>query len=470
MGLPGMTIPTEWEQEAMSRTKEGVRRSLSRAAMILALGLCFAELGCTSTDGLRSVWPDRPSLFGFWDRRQQPPPDPANDYYARYMHAAKARASGDPAAGPGAEDGEAGPPVAGELLANGETPSSPASRPTRRTSTSSSGPDRDEDIHVTLGMPQPLPSASRAPDALLASTRSASSREADRDASWSQTGSGGAPGLDQQAEARPESAEATPSPAPRRPATPRRPRPSPEDARGILARSEAKLKTLATYQVKMSRVERIDGRLQPEEEVVLSIHRQPKEVRLQWTSGPSQGREVIYSTRVDDRSLFVHMPKSAIPLPTMKMAVDSPMVARSSRHSITEAGFETIINNLHNSVDQTDAANTAQGRAAYRGIEKPPGLDRPSHVFSRHSPNGETWTVFIDARTMLPSMVVAKDPSGQLDEKYIYHEVTENPPDLALADAFDPDRRWGESKGLFSRFARGGASANSPASSQSTTR
>jgi hypothetical protein len=152
------------------------------------------------------------------------------------------------------------------------------------------------------------------------------------------------------------------------------------------------------------------------------------------------------------------------------MAVDSPLVTRSSRHSITEAGFDTIINNLRKSVDQTDATNTAQGRAAYRGIEKPPGLDRPSHVFRRQSPNGETWTVFIDARTMLPSMVVAKDPTGQLDEKYIYHEVIENPADLASADAFNPDRRWGESKGLFSRFARGSPAADSPTTSQSTTR
>ncbi len=196
----------------------------------------------------------------------------------------------------------------------------------------------------------------------------------------------------------------------------------------------------------MSRVERVDGRLQPEEEVILSVHRQPKEVRLQWASGPSQGREVIYSTRVDDRSLFVHMPKSAIPLPTMKMAIDSPMVTRSSRHSIAEAGFDTIIANLRKSVDQVDAANTAEGRAVYRGVEKPPGLVRPSHVFTRHSPNGETWTVFIDARTLLPSMVVAKDSSGQLDEKYVYHEVTENPAELASADAFDPDRRWGRAE------------------------
>ena len=39
----------------------------------------------------------------------------------------------------------------------------------------------------------------------------------------------------------------------------------------------------------MSRVERVNGRLQPEEEVVLSIHRQPKEVRLQWASGSERG-------------------------------------------------------------------------------------------------------------------------------------------------------------------------------------
>jgi hypothetical protein len=154
----------------------------------------------------------------------------------------------------------------------------------------------------------------------------------------------------------------------------------------------------------------------------------------------------------------------------MKMAIDSPMVTRSSRHSIAEAGFDTIIANLRKSVDQVDAENTAQGRAAYRGVEKPPGLDRPSHVFTRRSQSGETWTVFIDARTLLPSMVVAKDSTGQLDEKYVYHEVSENPAELASADAFDPDRRWGQSNGLLSRFARGGSASNSPSTGQSTMR
>ena len=184
--------------------------------------------------------------------------------------------------------------------------------------------------------------------------------------------------------------------------------------------------------------------------------------------GPNQGREVIYSSRLDDRSLFVHMPKSAIPLPTMKIPVDSPMVMKNSRHSITEAGFDTTIENLRKSQDGSQKPD--MGRLAYKGVEKPPGLDRPSHVFTSRAPSGETWTVFLDTSTMLPCMVVAKDASGELDERYIYHEVRENPTDLATADAFDPDQRWGQSKGFLSRFARATAGSDSPNNRQSATR
>jgi Protein of unknown function (DUF1571) len=462
----------------MSRTKEGATRRLAGAARALALGLCVAMLGCADSGGLRSVWPDRPSVLGLWDRKPQPSPDPADDYYARYMNTARERShapakpSRDNRVESSRED-ESGPPAPDDTLVAADRRAPSASRPSRRDPDSPDDSDRDETIRVTLGPPQPLPGAPRSADATLASARAPSSRESDLDSSRSPAERSPAPSLARQAEQPPESNEAAPisRPAPRRPAAqPKRSSPSTEKAQAILAQSEAKLRSLSTYQVKMSRVERVDGQLQPEEEVILSVHREPKEVRLQWTSGPSQGREVIYSTRVDNRSLFVHMPKSAIPLPTMKMAIDSPMVTRSSRHSIAEAGFDTIVENLRKSVDQVDAANTAQGRAAYRGIEKPPGLDRPSHVFTRRSPNGESWTVFIDARSLLPSMVVAKNPSGDLDEKYVYHEVIENPAELASADAFDPDRRWGASNGLLSRFARGGSAAASPSNGQSKVR
>ncbi len=228
------------------------------------------------------------------------------------------------------------------------------------------------------------------------------------------------------------------------------------------------MRSLATYQVKIARIERVGGQLQPEEQILLSIRRDPKAVRLEWTDGPNQGREVIYSTRIDARSLFVHMPKTAIPLPTMKIAVDSPLIMKNSRHSIAEAGLDTIIENLQKAQDGSQ--QKVLGRLDYRGVEKPPGLNRPSHVFTRRTPSGETWTVFLDVNTMLPCLTVAKDPSGELNERYVYHAVREDPTELAAADAFDPNQRWGEANGLLSRFARAAIGTDSPNNRQSTAR
>ena len=316
------------------------------------------------------------------------------------------------------------------------------------------------------------PALLASPDAALASNASPSTAKRDRPSPEAVTepksATDPAPRLarhnDVGGDDRGHPTEPVAKPSPKRPV---KPATQALDARAILAESRNKLESLTTYQVKISRTERVNNRLLPEEQIVLSIRRDPKAVRLEWADGPDQGREVIYSTAVDKGSLFVHMPKSAFPLPTMKVALDNPLVMKNSRHSIAEAGFDTIIDNLQKAQD--GARKPDLGRIAYRGIEKPPGLDRPSHVFTRRAPSGETWTVFLDVRTMLPCMAIAKDPSGELDEKYIYHEVRENPTDLALAGAFEPDQRWGEPKGLLSRFARG-AGSDSPNNRQSATR
>ncbi len=455
----------------MSRAKDDVHSLFPRMAACLTLALGVMELGCSSVSGLRSVGTDRPSLLGFWDRPETPPPDPAADYYARYMRSAHDRADA-------MSKRSSSPPESTQVEGGGESQSLGVDVADARKNTGAKGrsvepakPARDDTIRVTLGPPEPLPglgdSGLRRQDNDLATTRSST-----------RTSSVGY--------RRPIDAESDPGPAPRVarhendpadvPRNSRKTRPSEPtarenkggDAKTILAGSEARLQSLKTYQVKISRTERVAGRILPEEQIILSIRRDPKSVRLEWADGPNQGREVIYSSRIDEKSLFVHMPKSAIPLPTMKIPVDSPMVMKNSRHAITEAGFDTIIANLRKSLDGNQ--KTDMGRLAYRGVEKPPGLDRPSHVFTRRAPSGETWTVFLDENTMLPSMVVAKDPSGELDERYIYHEVRENPTDLASADAFDPDQRWGQSKGFLSRFARATPGSDSSNNRQLTTR
>jgi hypothetical protein len=465
--------PHGGEQEAMSRAKDDVQPLFLRMAACLTLALSLTELGCSGVTGLRSVGTDRPSLFGLWDRPEPTTPDPAGDYYARYMHSAQDRA--DAMAKRSTESTQV-KDEAGTASQSNEAVADATRADSTGRSSASTKPARDNAIRITLGPPEPLPSLSEPapplPDTDLASTRASSPSNGNRRPNAAEDDPRPSPRLarrdtDDSPEDRPDTGKTAPAPAPKRQVPPKARDNIARDAKAILARSDARLQSLKTYQVKISRTERVNGRILPDEQIVLSIRRDPKAVRLEWADGPNQGREVIYSSRIDDKSLFVHMPKSAIPLPTMKIPVDSAMVMKNSRHSITEAGFDTTIQSLIKAQDGSHKAEL--GRLAYRGVEKPPGLDRPSHVFTRHAPSGETWTVFLDTNTMLPCMVVAKDAAGELNERYIYHEVRENPTDLASADAFDPDQRWGQPKGLLSRFARGTGS-DSPNNRQSTSK
>ena len=69
-------------------------------------------------------------------------------------------------------------------------------------------------------------------------------------------------------------------------------------------------------------------------------------------------------------------------------------------------------------------------------------------------PDGETWVVYLDPETKLPSLFQGTAPDGNLLERYVFRDLKADLPDLAAADAFDPEARWGPSKGLFGRIAR----------------
>lgn len=265
-----------------------------------------------------------------------------------------------------------------------------------------------------------------------------------------------------------ESTKATevPAPAETRPAL------APDDALDrLLAQVRARLDAAPTYQVEITRVERVGSQLQPEEDVVLNVRRNPKAVLLQWVKGPSKGREVIYSTSLNDRMMYVNMANSSLPLPRMTIPIDSPMVLRNSRHPISEAGFDTIVNNLVKHAKSSSIEARAEGKIIYKGIENPKGVDRPCHRLVRVSPQGETWDVFLDTETMMPALVSAtRTSSGELIERYVYRNFKANPGELASTGAFDPDKRWGESKGFLSRLARGAASSTNANPAPTTTR
>ena len=143
--------------------------------------------------------------------------------------------------------------------------------------------------------------------------------------------------------------------------------------------------------------------------------------------------------------------------PQLKMAPDSPLATQNSRHPITEAGFDTIVENMEAAVGaRRQAAIPPSGKIRYDGLETPETLSMPCHKIVRVTPTNETWIVYLDPETDLPVLVQATAENGDRLEHFVFRDLSFDPADLASADAFSPEARWGPSRGLFQRLARAG--------------
>jgi len=443
----------------MNQAKDCGRPRTRWLALCMALCAGSFETGCTTLSGLRSIGTG-PSLLGFWNRSGPGSPTPENDSYVQAMNAArpgspKDAKTGDKPAKPRDDGSATDPSVGQEGGPNLEAPRTAArSKPARRS-------EGDDDLQVTLRPPEPLPGvALEESRRKLAAANASTPWKADRTKEKFAEG----PAI-----AGPADEELAPASASTLVASVANPA-AKADSGTLLAQAEAKLDALKSYQVKMSRRERVGGQLQPEEKILLSVRRKPKAVRLEWTDGANKGREVIYSSRLDPGVIFVHQPAAAMVLPSMKIPVDSPLVMKNSRHSIAEAGFDSLLQNVRHARKAADQNQSDPGSLVYKGLETPTGVDRPCHHFVRHSERGETWNVYLDPKSMLPRLVLAEDDHGQLLERYDYQSVRENPTELASAGAFEPDERWGKSNGILSRLARATGGSNLPSANDATKR
>jgi len=439
---------------AMDRARNG-NHARTTAHLLLMLGAACAQFGCVGGDKLADQ---------HWLR---PRAEPGYDHYAHNMAQASDSEAAERALAASDEAGATRSPAV-----DGET-----HRPGKGSNTivaANPAPQgrADEEVRVTLGRPESLEvvkDGAEGAGPILASA--APVRPSIEPAPAL------APVQPQPRAREPEPAEplaarlepASPPPAVAERAEPVREKneEAPEATlRRLLADAMKRLEAMPTYQVDIARVERVGSRVQPEEEAVLSIRRDPKAVRLEWPDGPNKGREVIYSAAVNERMMHVNSTNSAIPIPRMSLPVDSPLALRNSRHAITEAGFDTIFQNMNQQLEGPDHTPPPGGRLTYKGLQKPEAVDQTCHLIQRITPSKEIWRVYLDTETLMPVVVTAHQADGELLERYVYTNLRPNPDSLAAADAFDPDKRWGEAKGLLSRLATAAGAAAEGASSE----
>ncbi|MBX6312313.1 MAG: DUF1571 domain-containing protein [Isosphaeraceae bacterium] len=399
---------------AMDSASQFVARRLPSALGLSILSV-LATIGCTQMEPARPTW--RPtSLLNFRSRNSsaEPPPasTPRNDVYARVME--RGRAQSEAALAKAAKEAE-----------EAERAFAARSNPTPDQIALQPPIEADEEFH-----PARTPAA--------------------------------APVLTEVPPDGPSGPELTPPTAPAA---------APREIQAIVEEARAALGRLSTYQVRLNRQERLGQVLQPAEEVLLSIRRDPKAVRIEWPEGPHKGREVIYSATDDPNVMHVNMADSAIPLPPMRLNLESRQVKASSRHPISEAGLDTIVEQLADDLKELGAGNTTLGQLSYEPEATAEGLDRPCRKVTRVTPGGETRVVYFDPQTNLPTLVQVTAANGDLLERYLFHDLKPNVAELASADAFDPARRWANAPrgGLLQRLARSNGTAES-ASASSTAR
>jgi hypothetical protein len=230
----------------------------------------------------------------------------------------------------------------------------------------------------------------------------------------------------------------------------------------VIQQARRAVDKLSTYQVSMNHQERVNGILQPAEEVLLSVRRNPRAVRIEWHEGSHKGREVIYlSDPAGGKGMMhVHMGDSLLPVPDMKMPPNSPLAMSNSRHPINEAGYEAIVDRLESSL-KPDASSSGEAvKVSYEGLEQPAGLGKACHKILRVNAASEQWVVYIDPDTNLPAVIQGTAANGDLLERHVFRDPVIDRPDLLKPEAFDPMARWGQPKGFFQKLARAGASSS----------
>lgn len=203
-----------------------------------------------------------------------------------------------------------------------------------------------------------------------------------------------------------------------------------------LQETEEALAKVDDYAAIFHRIERVDGKLLPEEITFLKFKR-PFKVYIRWIN-PLEGQESLYVQGANNNKIRAHGTGLAKFL-TVNLDPTGRLAMENSRHPITEVGLEKLVkrigSDLRRGMRTGDLAAKDHGeRMVYgrktREIEGVLPKDASKGYYCYRC------VVNLDAETKMPIRTQIFDWDGQLVELYGYEKLRLNP---GLADKdFDP--------------------------------
>jgi hypothetical protein len=261
---------------------------------------------------------------------------------------------------------------------------------------------------------------------------------------------------------RPDTPPTAPLPPPSRPGADSSPAPVVRlTARQLIDNAQKRYDRIDSYIVRLTRREMVNGRMNPEEVILVRFRKEPWSVYLKWLGKEGKGREVVFVKGRHESKIHTLLAAGDIPfVPAgrrMALAPDSVLVRSATRHPITEAGLGASISRLAALQTAVTRGDGRQGSLTVLGPARRDEFDRPVQAL-QHTlpagldpslPKGGKRTYFFDPETSLPMLICTVDERGGDVEYYRYCWLQ---PSVKLDDAdFDPEQLWGKPRATAGR-------------------
>ncbi len=203
-----------------------------------------------------------------------------------------------------------------------------------------------------------------------------------------------------------------------------------------LQETEAALAKLDNYTAVFHRIERVDGKLVPEQITLLKFKR-PFKVYMKWI-GPFKGQESLYVEGANNNKVRAHGTGFA-GLITVNLDPTGGLAMKDSRHPVTEAGLESLVkiigSNLRRGLRAGELTSTDHGEQTVYGRKT-----RELEGILPKDPSKGYYCyrciVNLDVETRMPIKTRIFNWQDQLVESYGYEHLSLNP---GLSDKdFDP--------------------------------
>jgi len=191
-----------------------------------------------------------------------------------------------------------------------------------------------------------------------------------------------------------------------------------------LADAETVLGRVDNYTALFHKRERIGNELLPDE-VVRLLFKRPFKVRLQWTSGPLQGRDVIYGDGWNGNRVHVRE-KGILGILPINLDPRGSMAMKNNRHSILESGLGQLVERIATNLRRARAAGeltvldhgteTLYGRRVWL-VEGLLPKEVAKGYYCRRA------ILFVDGELKVPIRVQIHDTSDLLVEDYGFESL-----------------------------------------------